>query len=183
MYLWLYNMEYTLPEYNRVKGIHPGAILKRELKKRCLKAVALANSIDEYPQTINAISKEKRGINPKLSIKLGDYFKIDKEYFMLLQASFEVKSTIQKAYKNPLIGKIRNAIFWDTNVNNIDLIKNKRFVIQRILERGNETEIGELIKLYGKPVIREELKEINNTIGPYFSQNINNYIDHKPLDS
>jgi len=175
-------MKYTLPEYNRVKGIHPGAILKRELKKRCLKAVTLANSIDEYPQTINAITKEKRGINPKLSIKLGEYFQIDKEYFMLLQASFEVKSTIQKSYVNPLIGKVRNSIFWDTNFNKIDLIKNKRSVIQRILERGNKNEISELIKFYGKPTIKQELENINNSISPYFAQNINNYIFDKPLD-
>lgn len=176
-------MEHRLPEYNRVKGIHPGAILKRELKKRCLKAVSLANSIDEYPQTINAITKEKRGINPKLSIKLGEYFQIDKEYFMLLQASFEVKSTIKKSYVNPLIGKVRNSLFWDTNFNNIDLIKNKRSVIQRILERGNKIEISELIKHYGKPTIKQELKNINNSISPYFSQNINSYIYNKPLDS
>ncbi len=176
-------MEYTLPEYERVKGIHPGAILKRELKKRSLKAVALANSIDEYPQTINAITKEKRGINPKLSIKLGEYFRIDKEYFMLLQASFEVKSIIQRSYKNPLIGKVRKSIFWDTNFNKIDFIKNKRSVIQRILERGNEIEINELVKLYGKPTIKEELKYINNSISPYFSKNINRYIHDKPLDS
>lgn len=176
-------MEYTLPEYQRVKGIHPGAVLKRELKKRRIKAVTLANSIDEYPQTINAITKERRGINPKLSIKLGEYFQIDKDYFMLLQASFEVKSTIQRSNDNPLIGQVRNSLFWDTNIHKIDIIKNKRFVIQRILERGNEKEINVLTKLYGKPIIKQVVKTINNSISPYFSQNINRYIYDNPLAS
>ncbi|MFB0947563.1 MAG: plasmid maintenance system antidote protein, partial [Spirosomataceae bacterium] len=93
-------MQHTLPKYSKVKGVHPGADLKRELTKRNVKAIELANAIDEYPQTINAITKEKRGINPKLSIKLGDYFNIEKEYFMLLQASFEVKSSLQESNEN-----------------------------------------------------------------------------------
>jgi len=171
-------MEYTLPEFNKIKGIHPGAILKRELRKRSLRAVALANSIDEYPQTINAITREKRGINPKLSIKLGEYFNIDKEYFMLLQASFEVKSTIQKSFKNPLIGKIRTSIFWDTDFHKVDLVKNKRFIIQRILERGNNIEIKELIKVYNKTIIKEELKKITNSFNPNYERNISTYINN-----
>lgn len=172
-------MEYTLPAYKRVKGIHPGAILKRELKRRSIKAVVLANSIDEYPQTINAITKEKRGINPKLSIKLGNYFNIEKDYFILLQASFEVKSAIQKSYVNPLIDKVRNSIFWDTNFSKIDLIKNKRSIIKRILERGNKSEINELILIYSKAIIKEELRNINNSISPSFIQNIDRYIYDK----
>ena len=176
-------MEHTLPEYRRIKGIHPGAILKRELKKRCLKAVVLANSIDEYPQTINAITKERRGINPKLSIKLGDYFDIDSEYFMLLQASFEVKKALQKPYKNPLIGKVRSSLFWDTDFNKIDPVANRRYIVQRVLERGNASEIKQLIALYGIPTIRQELEKITNSISPHFTQNVARYVYGKQIES
>jgi len=165
-----------MPEYNRVKGIHPGAILKREIKKRNLKAIELARSIDEYPQTINAITKEKRGMNPRLSIKLGSYFNIEKEYFMLLQASFEVQTNNKESTENRLIGKFRKSIFWDTNILKIDLHKNKRFIIQRILERGNGNEISELINLYSKPIVKQELKKITNSFSPNFDRNINKYI-------
>ena len=173
-------MDYKLPKYDRVKGIHPGVILKRELKRRNIKAVALAKSIEEYPQTINAITKEKRGVNAKLSIKLGDYFNVEKEYFMLLQASFEVNASIRQSYKNPLIGKVRSIIFWDTDFNKIDLVKNKRSVIKRILERGNESEIKELIAFYSKPTIEQELEKISNSLSPNFTQNIDRYIYDKP---
>ena len=169
-------MDYKLPKYDRVKGIHPGVILKRELKRRNIKAVALAKSIEEYPQTINAITKEKRGVNAKLSIKLGDYFNVEKEYFMLLQASFEVNASIRQSYKNPLIGKVRSIIFWDTDFNKIDLVKNKRSVIKRILERGNESEIKELIAFYSKPTIEQELEKISNSLSPNFDR----YIYDKP---
>ena len=43
-------------------------------------------------------------------------------------------------------------------------------------------EITELIMLYGKPTIKQELKNINNSIGPYFSQNFSRYIYDKPID-
>lgn len=62
-----------------VNGIHPGAILKRELDKRNIKAIDLTKSIQEYPQTINAITKDKRRINPKLFIKHGNYFNIEED--------------------------------------------------------------------------------------------------------
>jgi len=168
-----------LPEYNRVKGIHPGAILKRELNKLKLKSIELANSIEEYPQTINAITKEKRGINPKLSIKLGHYFNVEVEYFMLLQASFEVKSSLQQSNCNPFQNKIRSSIFWDTDLSKIDLQKHKRSIIQRILERGNKSEIHELINIYSLSIIKEELKKIRNFFNPNFDQNIDKYIHNK----
>lgn len=98
---------------------------------------------------------------------------------MLLQASFEVKSVLQESYENSLTGKIRNSIFWNTDFRKIDLIKNKKFIIQRILERGNKSEIDELIKLYSKSTIKQELKKINNSFNPNFSRNINKYIYNK----
>ncbi len=166
-----------LPEYNKVKGVHPGAILKRELIKRKLKAIDLAKAIDEYPQTINAITKEKRGINAKLSIKLGSYFNIEKDYFRLLQAGFEVEIAAQESIENPFIGKIRSAVFWDTDIRKIDLKKHKRSIIQRILERGNKNEISELIKVYSLSTIKVELKKIENSYHPQFSKNVDKYIN------
>lgn len=111
-----------------------------------MKLIELAKSINEYPQTINAITKERREINPKLSIQLGEYFNIDKDYFMLLQASYEVENALKDVKPNPLLGKIRKSLFWVTDFSKIDIIKHKRYVIQRILERRKKTEIQELIK-------------------------------------
>lgn len=38
-----------LPEISKIKGIHPGVILKREIQSRGLKNNALANSLHEHP--------------------------------------------------------------------------------------------------------------------------------------
>ncbi len=168
-----------LPRYKDIKGIHPGAILKRELRKRNIKSIALAKSIKEHPQTINAITQERRGINPKLSIKLGKILGADSDYFMLLQASYEVK-VIEMKNKNSdgsLSDKIRRVIFWDTDFDKIDWNKNRRAVIKRILERGTENEIKELIAFYGLDTIRLEIRNIKSHFLPSYQENIKRYIN------
>lgn len=168
-----------LPDFSRVKGIHPGAILKRELKKRNIRSVQLAKSIEEYPQTINAITKERRGINPKLSLKLGIYFNVDQDYFSLLQASYEVRQiSIQQRQEKgiELANKVRKVLFWDTEVEKIDWNRNKRAIIQRFLEWGNKAEIEALIQFYGLESIKGELAQIKNTFSPHFENNVRAYI-------
>lgn len=170
-----------LPNYERINGIHPGAILKRELKKRGIKSIELSNDINEHAQTLNAITKERRGINAKLSYKLGIYFGVSHEYFMLLQAAYEVETfkKSQKDSQNSLAGKFRESLFWDTRMDLIDLKNNRKFIIQRILERGNHREINNLIKLYSLPIVKNELKKIKNSFIPKFNQNVAKYITDK----
>lgn len=69
---------------------------------------------NEYPQTINAISKGRRGINPALSIKLGHALGTNEEYFMLLQAYYEVERERKELLKNQAksdLSKIRTILF------------------------------------------------------------------------
>lgn len=159
-----------LPELNKIKGVHPGAILRRELKIQGLKGSQLASSIGEHKQTISAILNKRRDINPKLSIKLSKRFNVDEDYFMLLQASYDVKITAASEMKNtPNLNNIRKVIFWDTTIDKIDWQKNKRAIIKRILERGNKTEI---ISFYGKEAISNEIKSIKKSHLPSFEKNI-----------
>lgn len=165
-----------LPKLSKIKGVHPGAILRRELKSQGLKANQLASSIGEHKQTISAILNKRRGINPKLSIKLSKQFNVEEDYFMMLQASYDVKEAIASERKHtPNLDNFREAIFWDTTVDKIDWDKNKRAVIKRVLERGNETEIKEIILFYGKEVISQELKSIKKSHLPSFEANIIEY--------
>lgn len=173
----------TVPAYDRVKGIHPGEILKREIRKRNLKGVAFSASIGEHFQTINAITKGRRKMNAGLSIKLGQYFSIEKEYFMMLQAYYEVNETFRSKLNtaHPLKGKFRSSLFWDTKLEHIDIEQHKRSVIQRVLERGNQKEIKELINLYGLEIIRAEVDEIGESFVPKYARNIDQYINPKTL--
>ncbi len=164
-----------LPDLSKIKGVHPGVILKRELKKLDLKDIELANAINEHKQTIHAVLNKKRGINPKLSIKLAKYFNIEKDYFMLLQASYNVKEALKLDEKTPNLNKFRKVLFWDTSLDKIDWSKNKKAIIKRVLERGNKEEINELINFYGKGSIKEELKHIESSRIPAFQKNILKY--------
>ncbi len=169
------------PEISKIKGVHPGAILRRELKLRGLKNKDLAVSLDEYTQTISAILNERRRINPGLSIKLGRVLNIDEDYFMLIQASYDVRIKSKQEFKSkatPNLKIIRQGLFWDTDFNQIDWIKNKRAIIKRIFERGNDKEINEIISFYGKNTIENEILYMSNDFLPSFRQNINKYLQN-----
>ena len=170
-----------LPEISKIKGIHPGVILKREINNKGLKNKELAALVDEHAQTISAILKEKRRIKPNLSIKLGMNFGVDGDYFMVLQASYDVKKAISKtlSQETPNLEIIRKILFWDTDFNKIDWIKNRRAIIKRIFERGNDKEIMELIRFYGIKRIKKELKNIDSTYLPSFDYNVNKYVKAK----
>lgn len=168
-----------LPKLSQIKGIHPGAILKREIKIRGLKHKDFAHVIHEYAQTMSAILHEKRSINPKLSIKLGMELGVDNDYFMLLQASYDVKKaqkikSVQQ--ETPQLKNIRKILFWDTDFNKIDWITNKKAVIKRVFERGNDKEINEIIRFYGQATIKQELAGIHNFFSPSFTHNVSKYI-------
>jgi addiction module HigA family antidote len=167
-----------LPEITKIKGVHPGAVLSRELKKRGWESKKFALSLGEYPQTINAIGKGRRGINPALSIKLGNTLGTDAEYFMLLQTYYEIEEAKKELLKNqpkPDLSKIRRIIFWDTDIDKIDWEKQKQAIIARIFERGNDTEIKEIISFYGIDKIKEELSNVSQYL-PTLAVNAKKYL-------
>jgi len=167
-----------LPEISKIKGVFPGAVLSRELKKRRLESKQFALSLGEYPQTINAINKGRRGINPALSIKLGEKFGVDAEYFMLLQACYEVEKKKQELLANqakPNVAIFQKSLFWDTNIDKIDWQRQKRAVICRVFERGAEKEIKEIISFYGEKTIEETLFSIPQYL-PSLAENAKQYM-------
>jgi len=134
-----------LPKLHKIKGLHSGDSLRWELNNQKLKSSELAKKKGEHKQTISAIFNKRRSINPNLSIKLSKAFNTDKDYFMLLQASHDVKRIAESEIKaTPIIKNIRRVIFWDTDFDKIDWYKNKKAIIKRVLERGNAEEINEI---------------------------------------
>lgn len=166
-----------LPELDKIRGIHPSYILNRELKSKGIRSSELASAIDEHKQTISAILNKKRKITPSLSIKLSKKFNVAQDYFMLLQASYDVNTLLAKnsAKHKPNLEKFRRVLFWDTDINQIDWEKQRRAIIKRVLERGNSQEIIELIKFYGKQEISDEVKMIENSRFPSFKRNISDH--------
>ncbi len=157
----------------KIKGIHPGVVLKKELMRREMTSSQLADLVDEHKQTLSAIMKKRRKITASLSIKLGEAFKIDPDYFAILQACFDVKKEsakgdIQVTYSG---NKIRKALFWDTDFDRLDWNSNKNAIIKRVFERGNESEVNEIVSLYGKTVIDQAIGDMRSQL-PSFRDNL-----------
>lgn len=163
-----------LPDINKVKGIHPGAVLKRALKKDNQKASHLANELNIHKQSLSAIINKKRAITPKLSIQLSQKFGVASDYFMLLQASYDVQQSLDSIQKNsPGLNQFRKELFWDTQFDEIDWQKNKLSIIQRVLERGTKSEIKTIIDFYGREDVKRAVKQIGNSRITAFVENIN----------
>lgn len=74
---------------------------------------------------------------------------------MILQVYYDIKKEKQNTSAHPDLSIIRKAIFWDTDLNNIDWNKHYKYVIRRIFERGNEKEKQEILHFYGGDKIKE----------------------------
>ncbi len=50
---------------------------------------------------------------------------------------------------------LRPNLFWDVDVQTIDLQKHKASVIERIVTRGRWEEFKEMLQFYGKPTVKD----------------------------
>jgi antitoxin HigA-1 len=147
-----------LQHLEHIKGIHPGIILERELKKRKLGKGRFAISIQEFPQTLVSITKGNRKMNIKLSLKIEHALGFEEGFFMLLQVYHDISKAKEKIIEEtPNLTLLRPSLFWDTKIELINWQKNKQAVIKRVSERGNEQEKKEIKRFY-------KLKSFNNEI-------------------
>ena len=146
-------------QFQKYKGIHPGIILDRELKKRSIKKRPFALSLSEHPQTFNAITKGKRSLNTALALKIEKELKLEEGTLVFLQAWYDIKKEKEKEKKNtPNLSKLRKTLFWDTDINQIDWEKQYKAVIQRVHERGNANEQNEIARFYGMAKVQAALQ-------------------------
>jgi hypothetical protein len=52
---------------------------------------------------------------------------------------------------------LRPSLFWDTDIQSIDLEKNKSVIIQRIFTRGSLEEFFQVMEFYGKENCKETM--------------------------
>ncbi len=162
-FVYICKMNFYIEKF---KGIHPGIVLDRELKKRALSQRPFALSIGEHPQTLNAITKGKRNLNTSISLKIESKLGLEEGTLALLQTFFDIQEVKKKLTQNtPNMGILRKSLFWDTDIDQIDWSKQYRAIIQRVFERGNELEINEIKRFYGQKTINEAFKKAS--VEPY----------------
>lgn len=143
----------------KYKGIHPGIVLKRELRKRTLKQRPFAISIQEHPQTLNAIINGKRNLNIALALKIEEKLDLEEGTLAILQTYYEIGKEKEKVEAEiPNLSLLRKSLFWDTDINKIKWRKQSNAVIKRVFERGSETEKDEIRRFYGKQKVNNALR-------------------------
>lgn len=79
------------------KAVHPGGILKEELKSRGIKQVDFARRIGMQPSHLSALLNGKRNISPELAGKLEKELDIPATMWLSLQDKYELdKNEISK---------------------------------------------------------------------------------------
>lgn len=142
----------------KYKGIHPGFILERELKKRLIRQRPFALSINEHPQTLNAITKGKRNLNTAMALKIEDKLDMEEGTLALLQTYYDIaKEKEAQNSRTPTLSILRKSLFWDTDISKIDWNRQYIAIITRVFERGNEEEKTEIRRFYGSQKIMEVL--------------------------
>jgi len=72
-------------------AIHPGEVLKEEfLKPMKLNGYSLAKALNVNAQRVSDIVLKKSGISADMAIRLGRFFGMSAEFWMNLQASYEL---------------------------------------------------------------------------------------------
>ena len=79
-----------------MNAIHPGRILKRELKARDLSANKLALALRVPSGRIIQILNGKRGISAESALRLSLFFRNSPQFWMNLQTRYELAITEQK---------------------------------------------------------------------------------------
>ena len=135
----------------KYKGIHPGIILGREFKKRSLRQRPFALSIDEHPQTLNAITKGRRDISIPLALKIEEKLGMAEGTLAILQTYYDIHKQKQDLETtSPNMNILRKSLFWDTDIDKIQWKEQSSAVIRRVFERGNDSEKNEITRFYGR---------------------------------
>jgi len=78
-----------------VLAVHPGRLLKRELKARALSANRLAIDLGVPSGRITDILNGRRAMTADTAVRLGRYFGINAQFWLDLQSQYDI-ATVEK---------------------------------------------------------------------------------------
>ena len=143
-----------------------GAVLDRIRTKAHLTQRELASRSEIPYQRINDFIANRRRISPENSLKLEKALGVDYQcFFYQIQTNYEIFIATSHLLEQsqPDKSKYRKALFWDTDFDTLEWQQNSEWIIQRVFEYGNESEIKETIKYYGEKRIADVLDAIKDT--------------------
>ncbi len=79
------------------RAVHPGLVLKDELRERNVTPTALARQIDVPPNRIGQIIGGKRSVTGDTALRLGRWFGTDPQFWLNLQVHYDLVIADRKA--------------------------------------------------------------------------------------
>ena len=152
--------------YLKYNHIPFGAILDRIRTKEHLSQRELALRSGIPYQRINDFIANRRRISPENSLCLEKALNIDYQcFFYQVQTNYDIYMATKRISEQliPDRSKYRKALFWDTDFESIDWQRNSEWIIQRVFDYGNEAEIKETIRFYGKKKVIGVLRSVKDT--------------------
>lgn len=148
-----------------LKGIHPGKLMERDMKRMGLNQRILAEKTNIPYQTINAILAGKRNLTTIQALNVERVLGYEEGLLLILQAYHEIQAVKEAEFTKqyPNNPNIRRILFWDVDFDRINWGKYKNTVIKRVLERGNTKEVEEIKQFY--KLSEKELKYFRKQIG------------------
>jgi antitoxin HigA-1 len=135
---------------NIIKGISPGKLLARDLKRNHLTQRDLSRETGIPYQTINAFIMGRRKLTLEQALKIEPVLDYEEGFLSMLQLHYDIREHREKEYKKQFVKRphIRRSLFWDADFDKINWAKYKKAVIRRVIERGNTKEKDEIRRFY-----------------------------------
>ena len=93
---------------NKMKPIHPGRILRREMEARGLSANKLALALRVPSGRITQILNGKRGISAESALRFSRYFSNSARFWMNLQTRYEL-ATAERDIGKKIVAEVEKA--------------------------------------------------------------------------
>lgn len=131
------------------KGISPGKIIARELRKHAISQRSIASKIGIHSQTLNAVITGHRKLTVDMALKIERFLGLEEGFLLILQTYYNISEYKRTSINyNNIAPNIRKILFWDTDFEKIDWNLQKETVIRRVMERGSASEKEEIIRFY-----------------------------------
>ncbi|TAL02125.1 MAG: addiction module antidote protein, HigA family [Rhodospirillaceae bacterium] len=82
---------------NRLPPVHPGEVLREELKERGLTASALSRALDVPVTRVTDVLNGRRGVTADTALRLARFFGGSPQFWLNLQQSHDLKVAEAKA--------------------------------------------------------------------------------------
>ena len=151
--------------YLKYHHIPFGAILDRIRTKEHLSQRELASRSGIPYQRINDFIANRRRISPENSLRLEKALGVDFQcFFYQAQTNYDIYMATKQLLEmpSPDRSKFRKTLFWDTDLDALDWQHNSEWIIHRVFDYGNATEIKEAIRFYGRKKIIDVLRGVKD---------------------